>query len=437
MEFNAISPVSSDRPAPLRVLLLLTSLHGGGAERVAVHLLNGLDPARFDVRMGLLRATGPYLAEADAVRIAVAPDSERRFDFAGANSELFRPARLLNGIVAAPRAFRAMIEEFRADVVLSFLKGTNLMVARAIAGLAPENRPHWIAREGNNVLAVIEDETPGLSAARAVRALTARAYRQADRVLTLSAGQAGTIAGQLGLDPAKVAWIPNPVDLDAVQRGASKPLVDQPQRPFILTAGRLERQKGHDQLLRAFAEGGASASHDLAILGKGSLEAELRALAQRLGIAAQVRFAGFAPTPFAWMAQCDLFVLPSRWEGFGSALAEAMAAGAPVLAADCDYGPREIVAHGVSGWLVPVDDQAALGAAMMRLLGDLGVRQRLATAGQASAERFALPVILERYGALLDEVAALAPRQDRPRSRVREASPTELPPSTSRIVPVI
>jgi len=406
MEFRAVSSDPSDRPAPLKVLLLLTSLHGGGAERVAVHLLNSFDPARFDVRMGLLRAAGPYLAEADASRIAVAPDGDRRFDFDGPNSGLLRPGKLLNGIRGAPRAFRAMIEEFRPDVVLSFLKGTNLIVSRALAGLDGE-APRWIAREGNNVLAVITEETPGALAAKAVRALTARAYRQADRVLTLSAGLAGDIAGQLRLDPAKVAWIPNPVDVESVRARGREPLADPPPRPFVLTAGRLEHQKGHDLLLRAFAGSGAAASHDLVILGKGSLEAELRRLAQHLGIARYVRFAGFAANPFAWMAACDLFVLPSRWEGFGSVLAEAMAAGGPVLAADCDYGPREIVEHGVSGWLVPVEDEAALGTAMMRLLSDTGLRERLASAGQASAERFALPTILARYGALLQETATL------------------------------
>lgn len=406
MEFRRISGEFGARPPPLRVLLLLSSLHGGGAERVAVQLLDGLDPARFDVRMGLLRATGPYLAGADAARIVVAPDGDRRFDFDGANAALYRPGPLLGTAFAAPRAYRAMIEEFRPDVVLSFLKGTNLIVWRALARLDRVQRPRWIAREGNNLLAVIEEETPGPLAAQAVRALTARAYRKADRVLTLSEGSAGVIAGQLRLDPARVAWIPNPVDLALVRRCAQEPLANQPPRPFVLTVGRLEHQKGHDLLLRAFAASGAAASHDLVILGEGSLGIELRALAQRLAISRQVRFAGFVANPFAWMAKCDLFVLPSRWEGFGSALAEAMAAGAPVLATDCNYGPREIVAHGASGWLVPVGDEAALGAAMTRLLADADTRKRLAAGGQDSAERYASPTILERYARLIEDVAA-------------------------------
>lgn len=411
MEFRALALDPASRTGPLKVLLLLTSLHGGGAERVAVHLLNGLDPARFDVRMGLLRAAGPYLAEADASRTVVAADGDRRFDFDGPNSGLLQPGKLLNGIGAAPAAFRAMIQEFRPNAVLSFLKGTNLIVWRALAGLDREvARPRWIAREGNNPLAVIDEETPGPLVAKAVRALTARAYRRADCVLTLSEGLAGDIAGQLRLDPAKIAWIPNPVDLERVQARASEPPVDPPSRPYILTAGRLEYQKGHDLLLRAYASSSAVQTHDLVILGKGSLDAELRALVQQLGIVERVQFAGFAANPFAWMARCDLFVLPSRWEGFGSALAEAMAAGAPVLAAKCNYGPPEIVTHEENGWLVPVEDEIALSAAMTKLLDDRSLRERLAAAGQASAQRFALPTILERYGTLLEQTAALPVR---------------------------
>ncbi|MET0251508.1 MAG: glycosyltransferase [Novosphingobium sp.] len=400
-EHAARRTAAGDRP--LRVLLLLSSLHGGGAERVALHLLNGLDPRRFQVTMGLLRAAGPYLAEADPRRVMVAERGDERFAFDGANAAMYRPAKLLRGLIEAPRAFRAMIEANRPDVVVSFLKGTNLIAWRALAGLAGP-RPRWIAREGNNVLAVIAEETPGPLAARLVAGLTARAYRSADRVLTISSALAGDISGDLGLDPDRVAMIHNPVAIDQIRRLAGEPLPDAPRRPFVLTAGRMEVQKAHDVLLRAFAAS-APATHDLVILGEGSQRAELNALAEALGLAGRVRFPGFVGNPFAWMAACDLFVLPSRWEGFGSALAEAQAAGAAVLATDCRYGPGEIVEHGTSGWLVPVDDEPALAQAMQTLLDDEALRRRLAAGGGHSVERFRLEAILARYGALFDEVA--------------------------------
>ena len=404
MKFPEIAP---DRPLgerQVRVLLLLSSLHGGGAERVAVHLLNRLDPARFHVHMGLLRAAGPYLGEVDPAQLLVAPDGEHLFDFDGSNRAQFRLTKLLRGALAAPRAFRAMIEQTRPDVVLSFLKGTNLITWRALAGIAMP-RPRWIAREGNNVLAVIREEAPFALAAHGIARLTAHAYRTADRVLVNASALAEDISADLGLAPDRVAMIHNPLDIAVIRERASAVPEALPQRPFLLAAGRLEAQKGHDVLLRAFAESGAARTHDLVVLGEGSKRTELEVLAAQLGLVGQVRLPGFVANPFAWMARCALFVLPSRWEGMSNALAEAMAAGAPVLAADCDYGPGEIVSHGVSGWLVPPGDVGALAEGLRTLLGDAGLRRRLAERGSVAVERFALDTIMTRYAGLIVKVA--------------------------------
>ena len=392
------------RDEPLRVLLLLSSLHGGGAERVAVHLLHGLDPARFDVRMGLLRASGPYLHEVDPARLMIARGGDR-FDFSGSNRAQFAPAKLVRGALAAPGAFRAMIEQARPQVVLSFLKGTNLMVWRALGGMGAD-RPKWIAREGNNVLAVIRQEAPFPLAATAVAALTGRAYRAADRVLAISDKLGRDIARDLRLDPRKVAAIHNPLDLAAIRRSAAQACSGLPRRSFILAAGRLEYQKGFDLLLRAYAASRTPSSHDLVILGEGSLSAELRALADALKLSQHVHWPGFQANPFAWMQASELFVLSSRWEGFGNVLAEAQAAGAPVLAANCDYGPAEIVQHGESGWLVAPEGADALAEGLRTLLPDEALRRRLAAGGAKSVERFALGPIVARYAALFEAVAA-------------------------------
>ena len=121
---------------PLKVLLLLSSLHGGGAERVAVHLLNGLDPSRIDSRMGLLRKAGPYvnLVE-DESRLLVAPDGETHFNYDGPNSDQYAPGKLISSAVRAPLAFRQMVKETQPDVVMSFLKGTNLLAWLSLMGL--------------------------------------------------------------------------------------------------------------------------------------------------------------------------------------------------------------------------------------------------------------------------------------------------------------
>ncbi len=109
-------------------------------------------------------------------------------------------------------------------------------------------------------------------------------------------------------------------------------------------------------------------------------------------------------------AKADLFVLPSRWEGFPSIVAETLACGVPALVTACDFGPAEVVEHGVSGWVVPVEDAGNFGVAMDRLLADCGLRRGLGTAGPARAAHFDIAKMIEAYTELFLEQAALLRR---------------------------
>lgn len=392
---------------PLKVLMLLTSLHGGGAERVAVQLHNQLDRRRFDVRTGLLRAAGPFLDQVDPERLLIAEDGERRFNYDGPNSAQYTPGKLMGAIEGAPRAYRRMVAEFRPDVVMSFLKGTNLLTWLALMNLGPR-RPKWIAREGNNVLAVVREEAPNALVEQASLALTRTAYRRADAVLANSTAMAVGLAADLGLDGRKVRMINNPIDLAAIERAAAEPPPGGLPRSYILSAGRLEYQKAHEVLIEAYARSGIWRSHALVILGKGSKVEALHRLAAQLGVGEHVRFIGFVANPYAWMRGADLFVLPSRWEGFPTVAAEAMACGTPVLLSDCDFGPRDIVVPGESGELVAPDDPEALAAAMKTLIAEPARRERLSAAGLQRVERFAIHAMTERYGRLFEEFAPVA-----------------------------
>jgi len=395
---------------PLKVLLLLTSLHGGGAERVAVHVLNGLDPTRIDARMGLLRKAGPYvnLVE-DESRLLVAPDGETHFNYDGPNSDQYAPGKLISSAVRAPLAFRQMVKETQPDVVMSFLKGTNLLAWLSLMGLG-RRRPRWIAREGNNVLAVVNEEAPNEFVRKVSLSLTSRAYNRADAVLANATDMAETLIADLSLDRAKMRMINNPIDLGTITAAKDQPIPGAPKRPYILTAGRLEYQKAHEVLLRAFAQSGLWRSHALVILGKGSRLNELHRMAAQLGIGEHVRFIGFVANPYAWMAGADLFVLPSRWEGFPTVAAEALACGAPLLLTDCKFGPRDVIEPGVSGELVPVDDVDALARGMADLIAAPERRAALREAGFARVQRFAIAEMVEQYATLFEEFAPVSAR---------------------------
>ncbi len=395
---------------PLKVLLLLTSLHGGGAERVAVHLLNGLDPRRIDARMGLLRKAGPYVGLVnEQSRLLIAPDGERYFNYDGPNSDQYAPGKLIGSAVRAPMAFRDMIQRTRPDVVMSFLKGTNLLTWLSLLGLGGR-RPRWIAREGNNVLAVVNEEAPNELIRRISLGLTSRAYNRADAVLANATDMAETLLTDLALDRSRMRMINNPIDLAAISSARNQPAPGAPNRPYILTAGRLEYQKAHEVLLRAFAQSGLWRSHALVILGKGSRLNELHRLAAQLGIGEHVRFIGFVANPYAWMARAELFVLPSRWEGFPTVAAEALACGVPLLMTDCRFGARDVIEPGVSGELVPVDDAEAMARSMAELIASPTRRAALREAGIARVEQFAVGKMVEQYATLFEEFAPVAGR---------------------------
>jgi glycosyltransferase involved in cell wall biosynthesis len=405
----------------VRVMLLLSSLHGGGAERVAVHLLNRCDPDLIDVRMGLLRRAGPFLAEADASRIDSSPIGESLLAFEGHNSSFYRPEKLLAGAVLAPINVNRMIRAHRPHVVMSFLKGMSLITYLAMKTLG-HVRPRWIAREGNNTDAVIEDELSNPAGQALIKAVTRRCYRSADCFLANSHEMAQGLRERLRLDPARMRVIQNPIDVAKVRKLSRAPLPMEQNRPFVLNVGRLEYQKGQDLLLRAFAASPEARDLDLVILGRGTLEADLKRQAAELGIGDRVKFLGFTPNPWAWISRARLFALPSRWEGFPSVVAESLACGAPALVTACDFGPAEVVEHGVSGWVTPPEDVLAFGAAMDHLLRHPNLAASLGAAGRVRADAFDIDRMVEAYTDLFFEQASVA-RVRRPLPLALEAEP--------------
>jgi glycosyltransferase involved in cell wall biosynthesis len=211
--------------------------------------------------------------------------------------------------------------------------------------------------------------------------LMRRTYAQADALVAVSDGVADDLASLTGLPRDRIRTVYNPVVGPELAGLAAEPL-DHPwfrpgEPPVVLGAGRLSEQKDFPTLLRAFARLRAGRPARLVILGAANKPevtaerlAELRGLAEDLGVAADVDLPGFVANPYAYMARAAVFALSSAWEGFGNALAEAMACGCPVVSTDCPSGPAEILEHGRHGPLVPVGDDAALALAIARTLDD-------------------------------------------------------------------
>jgi glycosyltransferase involved in cell wall biosynthesis len=121
-----------------------------------------------------------------------------------------------------------------------------------------------------------------------------------------------------------------------------------------------------------------------------------------------VRLLGFQQNPFKYMAAADLFVLSSRFEGFGNVIVEAMACGVPVVATDCPFGPGEIIKDGRNGMLVAPDSTSALAEGILRVLMDKELKKRLAISGATRALDFDAKVIARAYEELFLHVAGVS-----------------------------
>jgi glycosyltransferase involved in cell wall biosynthesis len=210
-----------------------------------------------------------------------------------------------------------------------------------------------------------------------------------------------------GVDPARFAA---PVDRAKVRRSFGLSEEDR----AIVSLGRLRRQKGHDVALRAMTEiAAAEPRARMLVVGDGPERARLEKLHARLGLAGRAIMTGQREDVPGILAAADCLVAPSRYEGFGLAVAEAMAAGAPVVASRVDSIP-EIVEDGVSGLLVRPGDARDLARGVVRVLGDAELARSLGERGRARvAERFTLDRMLRAYEELYENV--LRAKGDAPR----------------------
>jgi glycosyltransferase involved in cell wall biosynthesis len=367
---------------PHHIAILLKSLRGGGAERVMLTLAAEFVRRGHRVELVLGRMRGPLLKalpEGVGVReLEVCPPSR----FVPALMRLPLPAwkdagRML--MLKVPKIVRTLpslegyLRERRPDILLSTLPKANIVAAwaRRLAGTGTA----LVLREANQFSVALN---PDNKFDRLLPRLARRWYREADGIIAVSQGVRDDLAAALEMPAAEIMPVLNPVDVSHIQTLCQQRPEEAetwpPAEPFVLAVGKLAPQKDFDTLIRAFARVRKVHPLRLVILGEGEEEHRLRSLAATLGIADHVQLPGHASNPYAYMRQASLLVLSSAWEGCPNVLLEALACGCPIVSTDCPSGPKEILANGKYGTLVPVRDEAALAAGMTAALGGDGIR---------------------------------------------------------------
>jgi glycosyltransferase involved in cell wall biosynthesis len=350
----------------------IQDLRAGGAERNVARLLNGIVARGIETELVVIERRGAFFDELDP-RVSVVELPQKR-------------------TLTSALGLKRYIEARRPVALVSSLTHTN--VAAILAHLATWRRTRLVVVERNQ-FSINRELKKGL--VRLAYGLVPQLYRAADLVAAVSTGVRDDLAATTGLDRERIAVLYNPVVSGDIDRRAAEP-PDHPwladgEPPVVLGIGRFSTQKNFSLLLEAFAHLRRHRHARLILLGDGELRGALAAEAEALGIAHDVDMPGFDANPFRYLRRAGVYVLSSDWEGLPTALIEALACGTPVVATDCDSGPREILNDGALGRIVPRGAAAALAEAIEAAIeapGDPGPRIE-------RARDFSLERAVDRY----------------------------------------
>lgn len=361
---------------PPSIAFVLPGLGAGGSEHIVSLLCNHFAAQGWTVSLIAFEepsAPSYYPCHPDVRIIRLGMASRRRAAPGGALAMLRRQ-----------RLLRRTLKEVRPGLVVSFLTRTNIVSLFAARSLGI---PVIVSERNNPAL-----QTVGPVWSR-LRRMT---YPRAVGLITMTQGAMDWFTAAMDVK----GWvIPNPVPPALARAGR------RPGGRTIGAVGRLVPQKGFDLLLDAFAR----VAHripdwTLVIWGEGPERTALERHRDRLGLTERVSMPGVTGKPGEWIPQSDLFVLSSRFEGWGIVVGEAMGAGLPVISFDCQWGPAEMIEHGKSGLLVPNGDVTALGEAIVTLCTD---QTRRAALGEKARERMAMfghDRILARWQSVITSV---------------------------------
>jgi glycosyltransferase involved in cell wall biosynthesis len=388
-----------------RVAFVINSLGPGGAERVLDNLLQMTPRDGWEPHLILLDQDRDFRTPAEFVTVH---RLNCRFS-----------------LIESIRQLRAKLIELQPDLVVSFLVRANVASVIAVRAVGAP----CIISERSQLSTHMAEEYPGLKRLPAV-AVPRLTYPRADHVIAVSQGVRSDLIAKFGVKRTRVSSIPNPYDLGRIaQDAAAEPEFALPKR-FIISAGRLVKRKGFDDLLDAYAR--AQPELPLCILGEGVEQARLNARIGALGLSRRVCFLGYAKNPFAIVVRAEMFVSPSHCEGFPNAIAEAMALGVPVVSTDCPSGPAELldevetvdfagVHAGKYGLLVPVARPDLLAQGMLRM-SEPEARAHYSAQARKRMDDYRIEAIAARYWKTFETVLADAALTARKRARREPAA---------------
>lgn len=311
------------------VAIIISSLKGGGAERVVSNITMNLPKDKYNVYLVLFDSSSmkyPYSGQLIDINIKAN------------NNPVIKTINFLRRYFK----IRKIKTKYNIDVSISFLGGPNLL--------------NILTKGEDKVIVSVRDyisTKPRGIYTNLGRYFMKRTYNNADVIVGVSKLIKNDLIKNYNISENRIVTIYNPYEVDEIEKLSNEPIEKEYKDIFkdkvIITVGRLTHLKGHWHLIRAFKKiNDNNKNFKLVILGEGEFRDYLQNLIKSLGLTDSVYLLGFKTNPYKYINNSSVFVLPSLSEGFPNALAEAMACGIPVISSDCKSGPREILAPGTN-----------------------------------------------------------------------------------------
>ncbi len=350
-----------------KVALFMSSLSGGGMEKAMLNLASFFISEGDSVDMLVASAKGPLLEEIPKT-VNLINLEESKIKYESVRSWLFKKTFTLEPLFfllyfskKLPKAIKvipglvAYINQHCPDFIISTPTTANLALL-------------WAKYSSNQNIKVVVREATTLSEEignkntiffRLLKRFVKKWYNKANLVVCVSNGVKYDLCENFHINKDKVHAVYNILDISGMKNRAS--LVDRKSLisiygSFILSIGRLEKEKDFATLINAFYLVADKVSVNLVILGEGKERSNLERLIQKLSLTERVFLPGFIINPYPYISNCDVFALSSRWEGCPNVLREAMVLGKKIISTDCPSGAREILCNGEFGELVKVGD---------------------------------------------------------------------------------
>jgi GalNAc-alpha-(1->4)-GalNAc-alpha-(1->3)-diNAcBac-PP-undecaprenol alpha-1,4-N-acetyl-D-galactosaminyltransferase len=368
----------------MKITLVISSLSCGGAERVLVSMAQGFIQRGHNVTVVTLSKKSSKFYEFYEL-----PEGCSRIGL-GVLGQSTGVMEAFRSNIKRITALRRAIKSTAPDVVISFLRITNITTILSLLGT-------------KYPLIVTEHNDPKVfSYGTLWETLRRITYPFCSCIVSVSRGVDLSFAS---LPKSKRAIIYNPIMVKDNGQVDELPKEVDPDKNWLVSMGRLEEQKGFDLLLQAFAQIAPKyPDWQLLILGRGELRSQLLQMRDDLSLSGQAIFTGAVSNPFAILKRAKLFVMASRSEGFPMAHGEALACGLPVVCTNCPSGPSEMIRQDVDGLLVTNQDISALAAAMTNLMSDESRRQQLAVKAPEVLQRFGLDAIIVEWEILINKL---------------------------------